>query len=135
MQTKHAVRSDEDVVAAGLKVGEAARRLSVLAELEGIRTAWHTPGDASPIAVAANVTLDVTSPAFGIQEVHEYDDRAREVFPGTLVVEDGWLRPSLEPGWGIDFDEAAARRYPAELSRHDVWAAGVRAPDGGLLAP
>jgi len=113
----------------------AARRLSVLAELEGIRTAWHTPGDASPIAVAANVTLDVTSPAFGIQEVHEYDDRAREVFPGTLVVEDGWLRPSLEPGWGIDFDEAAARRYPAELSRHDVWAAGVRAPDGGLLAP
>ena len=36
---------------------------------------------------------------------------------------------------GIDVDEAAAARYPAGLSGHDAWAAGVRRPDGALEAP
>lgn len=113
----------------------AARRLAVLAELEGVRTAWHSPGDASPFAVAAAVALDVSSPAFGIQEGHVYDEAAHEVFPGMIDIVDGWLTPNDAPGWGIDLDEAAAARFPATFSGHDAWAAGVRAPDGALLAP
>ncbi|NUR94427.1 MAG: starvation-sensing protein RspA, partial [Kribbellaceae bacterium] len=70
-----------------------ARKLADLAELCGVRTAWHGPGDTSPIGAAANVALDVTSVAFGIQEGHIYDDAVHEVFPGTLRSEDGWLRP------------------------------------------
>jgi L-alanine-DL-glutamate epimerase-like enolase superfamily enzyme len=38
-----------------------ARKLADLAELCGVRTAWHGPGDTSPIGAAANVALDVTS--------------------------------------------------------------------------
>ncbi|GAA1565426.1 D-galactonate dehydratase family protein [Kribbella hippodromi] len=113
----------------------AARKLADLAELCGVRTAWHGPGDTSPIGAAANVALDVTSVAFGIQEGHLYNDATYEVFPGTLRIEDGWLRPNETPGWGIDLDLEAAARYPAELSGHDEWAAGVRRPDGALEAP
>ncbi|GAA5211983.1 enolase C-terminal domain-like protein [Microbacterium kyungheense] len=112
-----------------------ARKIADLAELSGVRTAWHGPGDTSPIGAAANVALDVTSAAFGIQEGHVYNDATHEVFPGTLRIEDGWLRPNEAPGWGIDIDEDAAARYPAELSGHDAWAAGVRRPDGALEAP
>lgn len=112
-----------------------ARKLAAAAELVGVRTAWHSPGDTSPIGAAANVALDVTSAAFGIQEGHVYSDAVHEVFPGTLRIRDGWLTPNEAPGWGIDLDEAAAARFPAGLSRHDAWAAGVRGLDGGLIAP
>jgi mannonate dehydratase len=112
-----------------------ARKIADLAELSGVRTAWHGPGDTSPIGAAANVALDVSSAAFGIQEGHVYNDATHEVFPGTLRIEDGWLRPNEAPGWGIDIDEVAAARFPAELSSHDAWAAGVRRPDGALEAP
>ncbi|HEY9336281.1 MAG TPA: enolase C-terminal domain-like protein [Kribbella sp.] len=112
-----------------------ARKLADLAELCGVRTAWHGPGDTSPIGAAANVALDVTSVAFGIQEGHLYNEATYEVFPGTLRIEDGWLRPNEAPGWGIDVDLEAAARYPAELSGHDEWAAGVRRIDGALEAP
>lgn len=112
-----------------------ARKLATLAEFSGVRTAWHAPGDTSPVGAAANVAIDVTSPAFGIQEGHVYNDATHEVFPGTLDVVDGWLRPNETPGWGIDLDERAAARFPAGLSGHDSWAAGVRSPDGALRYP
>jgi mannonate dehydratase len=112
-----------------------ARKLADLAELCGVRTAWHGPGDTSPVGAAANVALDVTSAAFGIQEGHLYNEATHDVFPGTLQIKDGWLVPNETPGWGIDIDEEMAARYPAELSGHDAWAAGVRRPDGALEAP
>lgn len=113
----------------------AARKIADLAELSGVRTAWHGPGDTSPIGAAANVALDVSSVAFGIQEGHLYNEATHEVFPGTLRIENGWLRPNDAPGWGIDIDEQKAAHYPPELSGHDAWAAGVRRPDGALEAP
>ncbi len=112
-----------------------ARKLATLAEFSGVKTAWHAPGDTSPIGAAANVALDVTSPAFGIQEGHVYNDATHDVFPGTLPIIDGWIRANETPGWGIDLDEKAAARYPAGLSGHDAWAAGVRSPDGALRYP
>ncbi|HEX4399791.1 MAG TPA: enolase C-terminal domain-like protein [Galbitalea sp.] len=112
-----------------------ARKLAALAEFFGVQTAWHAPGDTSPVAAAANVALDVTSPAFGIQEGHVFNEATREVFPGTLEIVNGWIRPNEAPGWGIDLDEAQAARYPAGLSGHDAWAAGVRGTDGGLRYP
>jgi mannonate dehydratase len=112
-----------------------ARKIAAAAELVGVRTAWHAPGDTSPIGAAANVALDVTSPAFGIQEGHDYPDAVHSVFPGTLRIEGGWLRPNDAPGWGIDLDESEASRFPPGLSGHDAWAAKVRGLDGGLIAP
>ena len=113
----------------------AGRRLADLADSFGVRTAWHGPGDTSPIGAAANVTLDVTSPAFGIQEGHLYGENTHRVFPGTLRVVDGWLTPNDAPGWGIEIDEQAAAEFPAQLSGHDAWAAGARGLDGALVYP
>jgi mannonate dehydratase len=112
-----------------------ARKLAILAELTGVRTAWHSPADVSPIGAAANVALDVTSHAFGVQEGHVYPETVHEVFPGTLRIETGWLRPNEAPGWGIDLDEKAAARFPAGLHHFDDWVLGVRGPDGGFFAP
>ncbi len=113
----------------------ACRKLVALCEFTGVRTAWHGPGDVSPVGVAANIALDVTTSAFGIQEGHVYDDAAREVFPGTPVAVDGYLYPSDEPGWGVDLDETLAAKYPPVTGLHERWAARVRRPDGGLESP
>lgn len=112
-----------------------ALKLAALAEHCGVRTAWHSPGDITPIGAAANVALDVTSPAFGIQECHRYNEATHDVFPGTIDITHGWMYPNETPGWGIDLDEKLAARFPPELSRHDDWAAGNRGIDGGLLFP
>jgi mannonate dehydratase len=111
------------------------RKLVALAELLGVRTAFHSPGDISPVGVAANLAVDVSTPAFGYQESHTYDEATHEVFPGTPVVRDGYLAPSDAPGWGVDLDERAAARYPPVKFLHERWSAGVRHPDGGLDAP
>ena len=38
------------------------RKLVALAELLGVRTAFHSPGDISPVGVAANLAVDVSTP-------------------------------------------------------------------------
>ena len=35
------------------------RKIAAFGEMFGVRTAWHGPGDVSPIGHAANVTLDL----------------------------------------------------------------------------
>jgi mannonate dehydratase len=112
-----------------------ARKLVAMCELLGVRTAWHGPGDVSPIGVAANIALDVTTHAFGIQECFRYDDATQEVFPGTPVVENGVLTPSDLPGWGIELDEKAAARFPASRFAFERWTVQVRGTDGALSAP
>ncbi|MPZ82480.1 MAG: starvation-sensing protein RspA [Actinophytocola sp.] len=113
----------------------ACRKLVALCELNGVRTAWHGPGDVSPVGVAANIALDVTTSAFGIQEGHLYNDATQEVFPGTPIAVDGYLYPSDAPGWGVDLDEGEAAKYPPVTGQHERWAARVRRPDGGLESP
>jgi mannonate dehydratase len=89
-----------------------ARKIAILAEQFGVKTAWHGPGDVSPIGHMANVTLDVVSYNFGIQEYTPFNARTQEVFSGCPVCEDGYLWPSTKPGWGIEVDEKAAAKYP-----------------------
>lgn len=112
-----------------------ARKLAALCELFGVRTAWHAPGDVSPVGAAANIALDVSSHAFGIQECHVYDDAVHEVFPGTPDIVNGCLTPSDEPGWGIDLDETQARRHPPSRFAFERWTVQVRGTDGALHAP
>lgn len=111
------------------------RKLVAMAELLGVRTAFHSPGDISPVGVAANLAVDVSTPAFGYQESHTYNDATHEVFPGTPVPRDGYLHVSDRPGWGVDLDERAAATYPPTRFLFDSWAATVRRPDGGLECP
>jgi mannonate dehydratase len=100
-----------------------------------VQTAWHAPADVSPVGAAANLALDLTSPAFGIQEGHVYPDVVHEIFPGAPVIEAGYAHPSTAPGWGIELDEKKAAEHPPVLGGHERWAATVRRPDGSIEAP
>ena len=45
-----------------------ARKVQALSEYFGVRTAWHGPGDASPLAHAAQLALELASYNFGVHE-------------------------------------------------------------------
>ena len=90
----------------------AAKKLANLCEFFRVRTAWHGPGDTSPIGHAANVHVGLASWNFGIQEAVRFSDTSFEVFPGTPRIEDGMLWVNEAPGLGVDIDEALAAKYP-----------------------
>ena len=54
-----------------------ARKLAILGEWFSVRTAWHGPGDVSPVGHAANAHLDFASHNFGIQESVHFNERMR----------------------------------------------------------
>ncbi len=117
----------------GLSVG---RKIAALCEFFGVRTAWHGPGDVSPVGHAANLMLDLACYNFGIQEAHLFSEAAREVFPGTPEVRDGYLWPNDQPGLGIDIDEAKAARYPfpSDDPLNGSWPP-IRRLDGTVIRP
>ncbi len=88
------------------------RKIAALGELFGVRTAWHGPGDVSPIGHAANVALDLACYNFGIQEYSPFSERTQEVFRNCPVQKNGYLYANELPGWGIEVNEAAAAKYP-----------------------
>jgi mannonate dehydratase len=89
-----------------------ARKLAILGETFGVKTAWHGPGDVSPVGHAANVALDLASWNFGVQEYSPFGDATREVFSGCPEMRNGYLYANEAPGWGIEVDERAAAKYP-----------------------
>jgi mannonate dehydratase len=110
-----------------------ARKLAALCEAFGVRTAWHGPGDVSPVGHAANLHLDLACHNFGIQEIPGFSEALRGVFPGTPEVRDGYVWANDRPGFGIELDEEEAARYPIELSPI-TWTQS-RWPDGTLWTP
>lgn len=88
------------------------RKIAAMAELMGVRTAWHGPGDVSPVGHMANITLDVACHNFGIQESVFFPDAVREVFQGCPVLKNGYFYANEAPGWGIEVDGTAAKKYP-----------------------
>ena len=110
-----------------------ARKLASLCEAYGVRTAWHGPGDLSPVGAAAQLHLDVSCHNFGIQEMIRFTEAEREVFPGTPLLENGYLYPNEQPGFGIDIDERLAAHYPCHRRGHEWLQA--RRPDGSIARP
>lgn len=88
------------------------RKMAAMAEIFGVRTAWHGPGDVSPIGHACNVTLDVACYNFGVQEYSAFDERTQEVFSNCPRMENGYLYANEAPGWGIEVNESVAAKYP-----------------------
>lgn len=116
----------------GLSMG---RKLAAMCEFFGVRTAWHGPGDVSPVGHAANLALDLACYNFGVQERHVFGEETREVFPGCPEIRDGYLWPNDEPGLGIDIDEELAAEFP--FPEHPLgggWAP-VRKADGTVIRP
>jgi len=110
-----------------------ARKAADMAHAYGIRTAWHGPADTSPVGHAANLHLDLWSPAFGVQEWYRPSDLDYEMFPGLPVVRDGYLYPNGLPGLGIDIDEQLAARWPVR-DAVEQWTQ-ARLPDGSPARP
>ncbi|MGI5851022.1 MAG: starvation-sensing protein RspA [Clostridiales bacterium] len=110
-----------------------ARKLAIFCEQFGIRTAWHGPGDVSPVGHAANVHLDLVSHNFGIQEWAGISETLHEVFPGSPILKDGYVYANDKPGLGIDINEELAAKYPCQ-TRVTQWTQ-TRLPDGTLYTP
>lgn len=110
-----------------------ARKVAAYAELYNVRTAWHGPGDVSPVGHACNLHLDLATPNFGVQEWPGFSDALREVFPGCPEVRNGYMYPNDRPGFGIDLDEEKAARYPCGTAV-DTWTQ-TRTPDGTAVKP
>ena len=89
-----------------------ARKLANFCEYFGIRTAWHGPGDCSPVGHAANVHLSLACHNFGIQEFHGFNQVEKDMFPGHPELKEAYLHVSDKPGLGVDLDEKLAVRYP-----------------------
>lgn len=112
-----------------------ARKIAALCEFSGVRTAWHGPGDTSPIGHAANLALDLAVPNFGIQEFTPFNQHTLDVFPGCAELRDGMLWPNGQPGWGMDIDEDLAARFPYPDHRYNgAWPA-IRKRDGSIVRP
>ena len=112
-----------------------ARKLAAFAEFFGVRTAWHGPGDVSPVGHAANLALDLSCYNFGIQEQTVFGERTREVFPGCPEIRDGYMWANDKPGLGIDIDETLAAKYPfPPHPLNGAWAP-VRREDGTVIRP
>ena len=110
-----------------------ALKLAHMAEAFGIRTAWHGPGDVSPVGMAANVHMDVSLINFGIQEWAVRLPLEYEMFPGTPELRGGYAYPNDRPGWGLEFNEALAAKYPP-TGGNPEWTVS-RLPDGTLWRP
>jgi mannonate dehydratase len=110
-----------------------ARKIAAFADMYGVRTAWHGPGDTSPVGHAANLHVELASPNFGIHEWYRPSALEYEMFPGLPRVVDGYLYPNEESGLGIDIDESLAAQHPCD---HNVeqWTQ-TRLPDGTAVRP
>ncbi len=112
------------------------RRIAALAETFGAHIAPHCP--LGPIALAACLQVDITSPNFLIQEqslgIH-YNQGSDLldylVDPSVFDFRDGYLELPKLPGLGITVDEDAVRRA-AEIG-HD-WQSPVWRHDDGSFA-
>ena len=115
------------------------RKIAAMAEIHGVKTAWHGPGDVSPVGHAANVTLDLICYNFGIQEYSPFNDHLQEVFRGCPVMKNGYLYANEAPGWGIEVDEKLAAKYPygaserGERQRLNGGWGEVRRRDGSII--
>ena len=112
-----------------------ARKLAALSEMFNVRTAWHGPGDTSPVGHAANLMLDLNCINFGIQEYSIFGDNTREVFPGAPEVKDGYMWPNGKPGLGIDIDESLAQRFPFKDRAYGGSWDTIRRADGSVVRP
>jgi mannonate dehydratase len=113
-----------------------ARKVAALCEWFGVRSAWHGPGDVSPVGHAANVHLDLAIPNFGIQEGRAFTQAEQDCFPGCPVLRDGAFHANDRPGLGIDLDEAVARRFPiTDDPPFDLHWGNYRRRDGTIINP
>ncbi len=108
-----------------------AMKVARLGEWFNIRTAWHGPGDVSPVGHAAHAHIDMAIWNFGIQEAVSFSDQMKDVFTGCPTMNNGYMSVNEAPGLGVDINEKEAAKYP--ITTKSNWQ--VRKADGTILRP
>src|SRR5213079_156634 len=115
----------------------AARKVNALCEFFGVRTAWHGPGDASPVAHAAQLALELSSYNFGVHEGSSFPQQTQDVFVGCPEVKNGYMLAQEKPGVGIEVDEKLAAKFPIPTGppNFDYSWGTTRRRDGTVISP
>ncbi len=88
-----------------------ARKVASWCETHYIRIVPHNP--LGPVSAAACLHLDVATDNFAVQEGGLVGRTVMEdLFPVQAPYESGYLLAPDRPGLGVEFDEAAAAKYP-----------------------
>ncbi len=111
-----------------------AMKVARLGEWFNIRTAWHGPGDVSPIGHAANAHIDLAIWNFGIQERVNFSETLREIFPGAPTIDNGYMHINEAPGLGVEVNEELAAKFPLPEKNNYLWTQ-VRKKDGTAIRP
>ena len=111
-----------------------AMKVARLGEAFNIRTAWHGPGDVSPVGHAANAHIDLAVWNFGIQEAVAFSPELQEIFPGCPTMKNGYMSVNEVPGLGVDVNEKLAAKYPLPDKQLNEWTQ-VRKSDGTPIRP
>jgi mannonate dehydratase len=108
-----------------------AMKVARLGEYFNIKTAFHGPGDVSPVGHAAHAHVDLTVWNFGIQEAVHFSDKLKTIFSGCPTMDNGYMSVNEVPGLGVDVDEKEAAKYP--ITTKSNWQ--VRKGDGTIIRP
>lgn len=88
------------------------KRVASLAELYHVRTGCHGATDLSPVSMAAALHFDIAINNFGIQEYMVHTKETDAVFPHAYSFKEGFLYPGDVPGFGVDYDDTLAAKFP-----------------------
>src|SRR4051812_30094006 len=88
------------------------RKLAVMCETVGVKTAFQEGGENDPVNQLAAYHIDLSSSAFGIQEENHFPPVVHDMFPGMAEIRKGYLYDSGKPGLGIDINEGLAAKHP-----------------------
>jgi mannonate dehydratase len=108
-----------------------AMKIARLGEYFNIRTAFHGPGDVSPVGHSAHAHVDLAIWNFGIQEAVRFSDKLKSIFSGCPTMDNGYMYVNEVPGLGVDVNEKEAAKYP--ITTKSNWQ--VRKGDGTIIRP
>jgi len=112
-----------------------ARKTATLCEIFGVKTAFQEGGENDPVNQLAAYHVDISTPAFGIQEENQFPEVVHEMLPGAARIRNGYLYGNGKPGLGIDIDEKIAAKYPLGASRDGGAYRTDRTLDGAVVKP
>jgi mannonate dehydratase len=108
-----------------------AMKIARLGEWFNVKTAFHGPGDVSPVGHSAHAHLDLPIWNFGIQEAVKFSDKLQSIFSGCPTMKNGYMYVNEVPGIGVDVNEKEAAKYP--IGTKSNWQ--VRKNDGTIIRP